>query len=97
MAKVLFRVSYSIPDGKRTEYISAITAVKAFYAATDIQYSVFEVKNKHNHFEEVYVYPSAESYEASDDPATTADITAQIDKIYALAQNVVYGVANEVA
>jgi hypothetical protein len=97
MSKVLFSVSYSIPDGKRPEYLAAISAVKEFYSGSDVSFSLFETKGKHNHFQEVYVYPSPESYEASDDPAATAAISSSIEKIYALATGVVYDVANEVA
>lgn len=94
---VLFRVSYTIPDGKRPEYLAAVAAVRAFYSGSDIQFSLYETKGKHNHFEEVYVYPSVEAYEASDDPEATAAIASSIEKIYALATNVVYAVATEVA
>lgn len=94
---VLFRVSYSIPDGKRPEYLAAIASVRAFYASSDTSFALYEVKGKHNHFEEVYVYPSVEAYEASDDPEVTAPIAAAIEKIYALATNVVYAVSTEVA
>ena len=93
---VLFRVSYSIPDGKRPEYLAAIASVRAFYAASDTTFALYEVKGKHNHFEEVYVYPSVEAYEASDDPETTASIASAIEKIYALATNVTYAVSTEV-
>lgn len=97
MANVLFRVSYSIADGKRPEYLTAIAAVKAFYASTDVSFAVYETKGKHNHFQEVYVYPSAEAYEASDDPDTTAPISGAIEKIYSLAKDISYDVATEVA
>jgi hypothetical protein len=97
MPKVQFRVSYSIPDGKRNEYVNAVETIRAFYATTDVQYNVYEVKNKHNHFEEVYVYQSLDAYEASDDPQSTQEIALHLDKIYSLAKNVEYGVALELA
>jgi hypothetical protein len=96
MANVLFRVSYSIADGKRPEYLAAIASVKAFYAASDVSFVVYETKGKHNHFQEVYIYPSAEAYEASDDPEATAPISGAIEKIYSLATNITYDVATEV-
>ena len=43
------------------------------------------------------MFPSAESYEASDDPEATAPISASLEKIYSLAKDVRYDVANEVA
>lgn len=96
MAKVFFQVSYSIADGKRADYLAAIASLRAFYAGTDTSFTLFETKGKHNHFQEVYTYASAESYDSSDDPETTAPISGSIEKIYALAKDVVYGVATEV-
>ncbi|MBM4178525.1 MAG: hypothetical protein FJ211_04240 [Ignavibacteria bacterium] len=97
MARIHFSVSYSIADGKRGEYLQAIANVRAFYENSDINFSLFEVKGKHNHFQEIYVYPSPESYEASDDPETTAPISASLEKIYSLANSVRYEVSNEIA
>lgn len=97
MSKVLFRVSYSIADGKRVEFLTAIAAVKAFFASSDVSFALYETKGKHNHFQEVYVYASPEAYEASDDPESTAPISNAIEKIYALAKDVTYDVATEVA
>ena len=96
MAKVLFRVSYSIPDGKRADYLAAVAKLTAYYAGVGQEYSVFETRGKHNHFQEVYVYPSVEAYEASDDPETIADISGAIEKIYGLATNVTYDVAEAI-
>lgn len=95
MPRVQFRVTYRIQDGKRPEYMAAVAKVKAHYAKTDVSYAVFEAKGKHNHFQEVYVYPSMESYELSDDPDTNTEIAPVIDKIYGLAQDVTYDVAFE--
>lgn len=96
MAKVFFSVSYSIADGKRGDYLNAVSNVRDFYSNSDVSFSLFEVKGKHNHFQEVYVFPSAEAYEASDDPEVTAPISASLEKIYSLAKDVRYDVANEV-
>jgi hypothetical protein len=96
MPRVHFRVSYSIPDGKRPEYLAAIGALRKHFGTTDVQYGVFESKGKHNHFQEVYIYPSVEAYEASDDPDTNTEIAGAMDKIYALATDVTYDVAFEV-
>jgi len=97
MAKVLFRVSYSVADGKRSEYLATIASVRAFYSGTDTSFALFETKGKHNHFQEVYAYASAEAYEASDDPETTSQISGAIEKIYSLAKDIAYDVATEVA
>lgn len=97
MPRVLFRVSYSIPDGKRTEFLSLINKLRAFYTANGIDYSVYEDNSHHNQFQEVYVYPSMEAYEASDDPESTKDIADVLDVVYGMTSNVTYNVAREVA
>lgn len=97
MAKVHFRVSYTIADGKRADYLAAIASVRAFYAGSETGFVLCESKGKRNHFQEVYTYASAEAYDASDDPEATAPISGAIEKIYALAKDVVYDVATEVA
>lgn len=96
MSKVLFSVSYSIPDGKRADYLAAVASVREFYASSDVSFSLYETRGKHNHFQEVYSYPNMSAYEASDDPSVTAPIQDAIEKIYALAQGVRYDVATEV-
>lgn len=95
MSRVLFRVSYSIPDGKRPEFLAAVQKLRQYYSGNGVEYSVFESKNKHNHFQEVYVYASVEAYDQSDDPSTITEISAAMEKIYALAQDVTYDVSNE--
>ncbi len=96
MSRVLFRVTYAIPDGKRAEYLALIGKLRTHYAANAVEYSVFEDNTKHNHFQEVYVYPSMEAYEASDDPENTKDVADILDSIYAMANHVSYQVAKEV-
>ena len=97
MSRVLFRVTYTIPDGKRTEYLTLIDKLRKHYASNGVDYSVFEDKGRHNHFQEVYVYPTMEAYEASDDPSSLSDISDVIDAVYAMAANVEYDVAKEIA
>ncbi|GMV53766.1 MAG: hypothetical protein D8M52_08400 [Chlorobi bacterium] len=96
MSRVLFRVSYTIPDGKRSEYLMLVRKLHSFYAANAVDYSVFEDNTKHNHFQETYIYPSIEAYEASDDPDNTREIADVLDAVYSMADNVVYNVAKEV-
>lgn len=96
MPRVLFRVTYLIPDGKRSEYLSLVGKLRKHYASNGIDYAVYEDKGKHNHFQEVYVYPSMEAYEASDDPSTLTDVSETIDAVYAMASKVEYDVAKEV-
>lgn len=96
MARVLFRVSYVIPDGKRSDYLALIAKLRQFYAGEGIEYGVYEAKGRHNHFQEVYVYPSLEAYEASDEPTTNTDAAAAMETVYAMATDIVYDVAHEV-
>jgi hypothetical protein len=96
MARVLFRVSYSIPDGKRGDYLAFVNAVRSYYSTQDIGYAVFESKGRHNHFQEVYTYPSADVYDQSDDPASVEEIASAIEGIYSLAKDVTYDVAFEI-
>jgi len=96
MPKVLFRVSYAIPDGKRTDYLSLVNKLRAFYSANGVEYAVYEDISKHNNFHEVYVYSSLEAYEASDDPENTKDVSDVLDAVYGMTSNVVYSVSKEV-
>lgn len=96
MPKVLFTVSYTIQDGKRTEYLALVTKLRTFYTANGVGYAVYEDNSKHNHFQEVYVYSSMEAYEASDDPETTKEVADILDAVYSLATGVTYNVAREV-
>jgi quinol monooxygenase YgiN len=96
MSRVLFRVAYSIPDGKRQEYLALVSKLRQHYTANDVEYSLFEDHNKHNHFQEVCVYPSMEAYDASDDPENSKDIADVLDSVYGMATNITYSVAREV-
>jgi hypothetical protein len=95
MSRVLFRVTYTIADGKRAEYLRLIEQITAFYNGSDVSFSLFEDRAQHNRFHEVYLYPSAEAYEASDDPDSTKDIADVIDQVYSMATQVKYEVADE--
>jgi hypothetical protein len=97
MSRVLFRVAYAIPDGKRAEYLSLVGRLRQHYAANAVEYSVFEDHTKHNHFQEIYVYPSMDAYEASDDPENTKEIAEVLDSIYGMAKAISYHVAKEIA
>lgn len=98
MARVLFRVSYTVADSNRKEYLSTVAALRSHYASTDTLYAVFEDAHRPGAFEEVYVYPSKEAYEASDDPSTLGESAASLlERLATLTQNARYAVANEVA
>jgi len=96
MARVLFTVSYVVPDGKRTEYLSLIGQLKAFYAAQGVEYAVYEDRAAHNHFREVFRYASAEAFDASDDPEATTAVADVIDQVYAIVTDVTYSTSVEV-
>ena len=68
MAKVIFNIQYELKPDKKEEYISVIKELKSLLKAEGLEsYSVYEVKGKGNHFQEIYTFTSDEAYEAFDD------------------------------
>ncbi|MBU1098570.1 MAG: hypothetical protein CVV23_04010 [Ignavibacteriae bacterium HGW-Ignavibacteriae-2] len=68
MSKVLFSIKYEIIPDKRENYLDLIRELKTLIKADGLEsYSVFELKGKANHFEELYVFESREAYEEFDD------------------------------
>ncbi len=68
MAKVIFTIQYELKPDKKEEYISVVRELKNLLKADGLEsYSVYEVKGKSNHFQEIYTFASEESYEAFDD------------------------------
>ncbi len=68
MAKVIFSIQYEINDEKRNEYISTAKELKTLLKAEGLEnYSIYEVKGKKNHFQEVYIFNTEEAYENFDD------------------------------
>lgn len=68
MAKVIFSIQYEINDENRNEYISTAKELKTLLKAEGLEnYSIYEVKGKKNHFQEVYLFNSEEAYENFDD------------------------------
>ena len=96
MARVLFTVSYVVPDGKRTDYLSLIAQLKAFYSRSGVEYGVFEDRSAHNHFREVFQYAAQEAFDASDDPDATAEVADVIDQVYAIVSDVAYTTSVEI-
>lgn len=90
MSRIMFTVSYVVPDGKRAEYLGLMQKLIQFYASTGVDYSVLEDNAAHNHFREVFRYASEEAFEASDDPETTRDVADVIDAVYGIVTNVQY-------
>ncbi len=68
MAKVIFTIQYELKQSKKDEYLTVIKELKSLLKADGLEnYSVYEVKGKPSHFQEVYLFSSAEAYEAFDD------------------------------
>jgi len=68
MAKVIFSVQYEISSGKKEEYFSVVKELKNLLKADGLDnYSVYEVKGKPNHYQEIYTFSSSEAFELFDD------------------------------
>jgi hypothetical protein len=68
MAKVIFTIQYEVTPEKRSDYFSVVKELKNLLKADGLEnYSVYEVKGKTNHFQELYTFSSVEAYEAFDD------------------------------
>lgn len=97
MAKVLFTATYNVPETNRSNYLELVAQLKSLLNTNGISYSIYEIDKQRNHFQEVYVYPSVESYEASDDNENS-EVEAILEKIYGLATGgkISYFTAHEV-
>lgn len=85
MAKVLLSIKYEIEASKRDDYLSVIRELKSVLKTDGLEsYSVFEVKGKSNHFEEIYTYSSEQAYEDADD-SDNERINILINKITEMA------------
>jgi len=68
MGKVIFTIQYEINPLKRVEYLNVAKELKSLVSAEGLEsYSVYEVKGKLNHFQEVYIFSSVEAHENFDD------------------------------
>ncbi len=68
MSKVIFTIQYELKAEKKEEYLGIIKELKNLLNGDGLEnYSVYEVKGKPNHFQEVYSFVSQEAYEAFDD------------------------------
>ncbi len=76
MGKVIFSIKYEILPDKRDNYLDVVRELKSLVKAEGLDsYSVFEMKGKPNHFEEVYLFSGKDAYEAFDDqPDERVDI-----------------------
>lgn len=68
MAKVIFSIQYEINSNKKEEYFGVVKELKNLLKAEGLEnYSVYEVKGKPNHFQEIYTFSSSEAFEQFDD------------------------------
>ena len=68
MAKVIFTIQYELKQSKKDEFLTVVKELKSLLKADGLEsYSVYEVKGKPSHFQEVYTFGSTEAYEAFDD------------------------------
>lgn len=68
MSKVIFSIRYNVFPEKREEYLDVVRELKNIVKADGLEnYSVFEMKNKPNNFEEIYIFKNKESYENFED------------------------------
>ena len=68
MGRVKLMIRYEIDSSKREEYLTIIRELKILLNFDSLEdYSVYEVRGKPNHFEEIYTYKSTEAFENSDD------------------------------
>ncbi|MBU0558061.1 MAG: antibiotic biosynthesis monooxygenase [Bacteroidetes bacterium] len=76
MPKVIFSIKYDIEPEKREEYLTVIKELKSLIGSEGIEsYTVYEQKNKKNHFVEIYTFANAQAYEDfDDDPSERVNI-----------------------
>lgn len=87
MSKVIFSVQYEINPNKRDDYLGVIRELKNLLKAEGLEsYNVFEVKNKANHFQELYTFTSMEAYEQFEDDQNER-VNILINKIAGFAEN----------
>jgi len=87
MSKVLFNIQYEIKPDKRDDFLRVIKELKNLLKAEGLEsYTVYEVKGKPNHFEELYTFSSIETYEAFDD-LNDERVNILIDKINGFASD----------
>jgi hypothetical protein len=68
MSKVIFTVQYEINQQKREDYLISIRELKSLMKAEGLEsYSVYELKGKSNHFEEIFIFLSKDAYDNYDD------------------------------
>lgn len=68
MSKVIFSIRYNVFPERREEYLDVVRELKNLVKAEGLEsYAVYELKNKQNNFEEVYIFKTQEAFENFDD------------------------------
>ena len=68
MPKVIFSIQYEVQKDKNEEYSRTIKELKNLLKAEGLEnYSVYEIKGKLNHYQELYTFISLEAFENFDD------------------------------
>jgi len=68
MAKVILSIQYEISSNKKEEYFGVVKELKNLLKADGLDnYTVYEVKGKPNHYQEIYTFSSNEAFELFDD------------------------------
>jgi len=68
MSKIIFTIQYELKPDKKEEYLVVIKELKNLLKAEGLEsYSVYEVKGKSGHFQEIYSFTTQEAFDAFDD------------------------------
>jgi L-rhamnose mutarotase len=68
MSKIIFTIQYELKPEKKEEYLVVVKELKNLLKADGLEnYSVYEVKGKPNHFQEIYSFSTQEAFDAFDD------------------------------
>lgn len=95
MSRIIFSVSYKIPEQRRQEYLELIGQLKQQYQKENVSMIIMEYKNQRNHFQELTIFPTEEDYDRSDEKAERTAVGQLVDKIYEFASDQSYTVATE--
>lgn len=86
MAKIIFKITYTIAPEKRGEYLSLVTQLKSHLAGNlGKNYAVYENKTKPNKFSEIFICNSQEEFDQLDDHDDTT--SGLVDKINQLLED----------
>jgi quinol monooxygenase YgiN len=68
MSKIIFTIQYELKSEKKEDYLVVIKELKNLLKAEGLEsYSVYELKGKPNHFQEIYSFTTQEAFDAFDD------------------------------